>query len=94
MDKQIKKLKDLVDKYLHRSREDILEEWGKPLKNSDNEVLFYKQHHWGIFKDEIAFALEENRVADIMMTQYICGKEYKSIFYYEGYSPEYKVIYL
>jgi len=92
MDKQIQKLKKLVDCFLYRSRENILKEWGKPLKHSDNEIWFYSQYRWLIFRDEITFIFQEDVVEDIMIAQYIFGKEYKNIFYYEGKDPEYKVI--
>ncbi|KFF09778.1 hypothetical protein IW15_22230 [Chryseobacterium soli] len=95
MDKQIQKLKSLVDDYLHRSSTDVLKEWGKPVKtfkSSDNEIWFYSQYRWGIFKDEIAFILKKDCVADIMIGQYFFWKEYKNIFHYEGQTPEYKVI--
>jgi len=92
MDKQIQKLKRLVDGFLHTHREDILKEWGKPLKHSDNEIWFYKQYHWGICRDEIAFVFEEDIVADIMIAQYIFCVEYQNIYYYEGQDPEYKVM--
>lgn len=40
MDKQIQKLKDTVDNFLHRSREDIMKEWGEPLKHLKTKCGF------------------------------------------------------
>jgi len=96
MDKQIQNLKGLVDNYLHKSKEDILKEWGNPLRKSYDEIWFYNRYNYGIFKDEIAFLFEfkENHVTDIMITQYIFWKAYKNIFYLDGQNPEYKVMYL
>lgn len=92
MDKQVQNLKNLIDIFLHKSKEDIQKEWGKPLKFSDNAIWFYKKYHWGIFKNEIGFVFEGDNVVDIMISQYIFWKEYKNIFYYEGETPEYRVM--
>ncbi|MXS72087.1 hypothetical protein GSF70_12755 [Flavobacteriaceae bacterium W22] len=88
----MQKLKILVEKHLHQSKEKIRKEWKKPLKNSDAEIWFYHKYRWGIFKDEIAFIFEEDKVIDIALTEYIFWIEYKNFFYYKGENPEYKVM--
>lgn len=92
MDKQVQKLKKLIDNFLYSSKENILKEWGDPLKHSDNEIWFYNKYRWGIFKDEIGFIFEEDFVADITITQFIFWNEYQNIFYYEGQIPEYRIM--
>ena len=92
MDKQIRKLKTLVDKHLNQKKEQIAKEWKKPLKESDNEIWFFRKYRWFLFCDEVAFIFEEDRVIDIAVTEYILGIELRNIFYYENQSPEYKVI--
>lgn len=92
MDRKIQKLKKLIDNFLHASRENILKEWGDPLKHSDNEIWFYNKYPWGIFKDEIAFIFGEDFVVDIMVTQYFFWMEYQNIFYYEGEDNEYRMM--
>ena len=91
MDKQIRKLRKLVTLYLHKSRGDLEKIYGTPDIKFDDEMWFYNRYRWGIFKDEIAFVFEDNYVVDISITEYIFGKEYRNIFYYEGQNPEYKV---
>jgi len=92
MDKQIRKLKKLVGLHLRQNKEDITKIWGKPSAYSDNEVWFYSDYRWGIFRDEIAFIFEEDIVVDITITQYFLWIEYLYIFYYEHETPEYKII--
>ncbi len=92
MDKQVRKLKILVDKHLNQPKEQISKEWKKPLKESNNEILFFRKYKWFLFWDEIAFIFDEDKVIDIAVTEYILGIEFCNIFYYENQSPEYKVI--
>lgn len=92
MDKQVQKIKKLGDNFFHRSKDDLLKEWGKPLKHSDNKVWFYNQYSRGVFKDEISFVFEEDVVADIMVTQYFFWIEYQNMFYYEGEDNECRVM--
>lgn len=92
MDKQVQKLKKLIDEYLGLSREDIFKEWGLPLKSSDDEIWFYIRYRWPVFRDKTGFIFVEDEVVDIVITSYILWKEYKNVFFYEGEPPEYKVI--
>lgn len=92
MDKQIRKLRSLVKLHIGQTKTELENQYGKLGENSDNEVWFYCKYRWGIFKDEIAFFFEDNYVVDISITEYILGKEYRNIFYYEGQNPEYKVV--
>lgn len=92
MDKQIQKLRKLVHQHLNQTKTDLENKFGKPDKNSDKEIWFYRKYRWGIFMDEIAFIFEENRVIDITLTEYILWIEYRNTFYYEGETLEYKVI--
>ena len=92
MDKQVRKLKKLVGKYLNQTKEQITKEWKNPLKESDKEILFFRKYRWFLFWDEIAFIFDEDKVIDIAVTEYILGIEFCNIFYYENQSPEYKVV--
>ena len=92
MDKQIRKLKKIVELHYGQSKIEIENLYGKPRKSSDREVWFYHHYHRGVFKDEIAFFFEEDKVVDIALTEYIFWIEYKNIFYYKGENPEYKVV--
>ena len=92
MDKQVRKLKKLVGKYLNQRKEQITKEWKNPLKESDKEILFFRKYRWFLFWDEVAFIFDEDKVIDIAVTEYILGIEFCNIFYYENQSPEYKVI--
>ncbi|HCM35933.1 hypothetical protein [Chryseobacterium sp.] len=92
MDRQIQKLQKLVKLHINQSKADLVNTYGRPCKYSDNEIWFYHEYRWGIFRDEITFIFQKNVVVDIMISQYIFWKEYKNIFYYEGKNPEYKII--
>ena len=92
MDKQIQKLKKLVIKHLNQTKEQIYREWGKPLKDSDNEIWFFRKYHWLFFWDEVAFIFEEDKVIDITVTEYLLGIELRNIFFFEFQTPEYKVV--
>lgn len=92
MDKQVRKLKKLVNNHLNQSKEQIAKYWKKPLKQSNREIWFFRKYRWFLFCDEVAFIFEEDRVIDIAVTEYILGIELRNIFYYENQSPEYKVI--
>ena len=92
MDKQVRKLKKLVGKYLNQTKEQITKEWKKPLKESNNEILFFRKYKWVLFWDEVAFIFDEDKVIDIAVTEYILGIEFCNIFFFFYQSPEYKVI--
>lgn len=91
MDRKIRKLKKLVDKHLHQTKEQIAKEWKKPLKKSDNEIWFFRKYRWILFWDEITILFYEDKVIDIVVTEYVLGIELRNIFYYENQLPEYKV---
>ncbi|WEK71170.1 MAG: hypothetical protein P0Y62_06330 [Candidatus Chryseobacterium colombiense] len=91
MDKQIRKLKKIVRLHISQKKEDIRKIWGEPAKGSDEEFWFYSRYCWGIFRDEIAFIFESDKVVDITITECFLWMEYGNIFYYEYGTPEYKV---
>ena len=92
MDKQIFKLKKLVEKYLHQTKDKISKDWKKPLKDSDDEIWFFRKYRWLIFQDKIAFIFEEDKVVDITITQYFLGIELRNIYFFEYQTPRYKVV--
>jgi len=92
MDKQIRKLKSLVDQYLHQDKDYVRKILGKPSKKSDDWIWSYNLYHWGVFRDEIAFIFEEEEVVDIVITRYFLWVEYLYIYYQEYAKPEYRVI--
>lgn len=92
MDKQIRKLKKIVDKHLNQTRKQIAKEWKNPLKDSNNEIWFFRKYQWLIFWDEVAFIFEEDKVIDITVTEYFLGVELRNIYFFQYQTPEYKVV--
>lgn len=92
MDKQIQKLKKLIDENLYQSKDQVLKKLGNPQKRSDNEIWFYRKFSFSIFNDEISIIFEEDIVVDICLTRLFLWKEVKSIYYFEGQEPEFKVV--
>ncbi len=91
MDKQTQKLKKLVGKHLHQSKDELIKTWKKPLKNSDEEIWFFSIYRWIIFQEEVIFIFEADYVIDIAISKYIFGVHYKSIYFFENSTPEYRV---
>lgn len=83
MDTQIHKIDDLVKKYQFKSKLFIIKYWGNPTKYSEREAWFYKRYRWGIFKDEISFIFDENRVVEIGVIKYFLWMNISNIFYSE-----------
>lgn len=92
MDKQVLKFKKIILENLYKSRQHIYTTWGKPKKKSDHEVWFFSRFYVSFFHDEISFVFEHDVVVDICFTRFFLWEEIKCIFYYEGQSPEYKII--
>lgn len=92
MNSKIKKLENLVRTHLSKSRLDIKMLWGKPLQDSDNNTWYFKKVRYGIFKDEIAFIFLNDRVVDIMISEYVFGVHICNIFYNEGHTVKYRVV--
>lgn len=92
MDKKIKKLENLVMRYLSKSKSDIIAEWGNPLKDSDYDTFYYQKLRFGIFKDDIALIFQNGRVADIMISEYFMGIHVYNIFYNEEKASKYRVV--
>ena len=92
MDKQIWKLKKLVDKHLNQAKEELSKEWKNPLKDSDDEIWFFRKYKNLLFWNEVAFIFIEDKVVDIIITEYILGIEICNIYFFEHQSLEYKVV--
>lgn len=92
MKHKIQKLKKMVQKYLYKTKSEILLNMGQPSKESDHETWFYNRYHWLIFKDEITFFFEYEKVSEIIITESILKKEIRIMYYYKGKKPEYKMI--
>lgn len=92
MDRQIQKLKLLVERYMYFSKADLLKTLGKPNKKSDDFTWFYIRRRWGVFKEERIFIFHQDKVVDICILQYIAGIEFRNMFYYENQDPEYRTI--
>ena len=92
MDRQIRNLKKLIEKYLHQTKDKISKDWRKPLKDSDDEIWFFRKYYWFLFWDEITFIFDENEVVDIAITQYFFGMELRNIYFFEYQTPQYKVV--
>lgn len=84
MKKRELKLKKYIDCYIGKPYEEIMEEWGGSGWTSDNCTLFYDKHYSFIFKDEIAFIVEEGKVSDTGITECILGIGLRNIFYQEN----------
>ncbi|AQX90574.1 MULTISPECIES: hypothetical protein [Elizabethkingia] len=90
--KSIQKLHFLIERYLREDIYCIYREWGKPRRYSDASILIYKTRWNLIFQNEIAFVLNEGIVVDITLAEYIFGIARRSVFYYEGQTPEYRIV--
>ena len=91
MDKQIQKLKNLVENHLYQSKDELKSIFGNPSKRSDDEIWFISKRKWLIFRKEIIFIFDNNKVVDIALSEYILWAEYRRIFYYQNSVPEYKI---
>lgn len=83
MDKKIQKLELLFLKYIYKTPEQIRQKLGKPLKSSNEEMLFYFRYRYLIFRDEISFIIHDDKVVDILLTESILGIRFWEIFYNE-----------
>ncbi|MCX8524618.1 hypothetical protein OF897_11905 [Chryseobacterium formosus] len=92
MDKNIVKLKKLVEKHLHQSKDEISSFFGQPLRKSDDFIWFFRVYKFNIFHEEIIFIFEEDKVVDIVLVIYFLWFKVKSIYYFENQNPEYKVL--
>lgn len=92
MDKKTQKLKALVDRYLHRSKDELLKTLGKPNLKYNESSWVYNRYHFLFFKDVILFIFEEGEVVDIMLSEYIFWIEVRNVFYYENEDPEYRIM--
>lgn len=87
----IQKLETLVKTNLYQFKSEIRQIWGEPSKLfSNGNIWVYKKRRLAIFRDEITFVFENNKVVDITVTESLFGIEYRNIWFYEGSIPEYK----
>ncbi len=91
MDKQIQKLAIWIDLLMNQPKEIVVQMCGKPNRNSDDEVFFYCQYKWAIFKKKIAVIFDDDRVTDIILTESIFGVEIRNIYYFEKRKPSYTI---
>lgn len=92
MDRKIQKIDALVKNYLSKSKFYIRRYWDDPLLHSDDEIWYYRKYRFGIFKDEIAFVFKNNKVSDIIISEYMFGIAVYNIFYQAGQINKYKVV--
>ena len=92
MSKQIKKLEKLVKQHLHKTRNRIIQDFGDPNKDSNDEIWFYYRCNWLIYKEEIGFIFEDDMVIDIILSESVFGRDIRNTYFFEGQNPEYKVI--
>jgi len=92
MNKDVQKIKKLINENLSKSKNEIRIIFGTPSKKSDNEVWFYRKLNLSPFNYEMIFIFEDDVVIDISISKYFLWVEIKSIFYMEGQNPEYKEI--
>lgn len=91
MDKQISKLRKLIQKYLYLKKENLEKDFGKPSKKSEEGICFFNTYRWLILRDEMVFIFEDDIIIDIILTEYILGIEYSNTFYFEDNTPTFKV---
>jgi len=92
MDQQIQKLQRIISEDFNKSKEHILNKYGNPDKKSDSHVWFFRKFYFSPYNDEIAIIFDENIVVDICLTHYFLWWEIKNIYYFEGGTPDYKVV--
>ena len=81
MDRQVQKLQKYLKEYLGQTADDIHRKMGKPLQFPDSNILFYSLSRKIIWKDEIAFIIENGKVTDITISEYVFGFAVRNIFY-------------
>ena len=77
-----------------QSKKMVIENLGKPDKNSDSEIFFYNFYSFGFFKKTISIIFDDDQVIDIMLTEYIFGFELCNTYYFETRTPHYRTDYL
>jgi len=87
MDQQIRKLQKYLNKYLGKTKNQILAEWGIPQTISDGNMWFYTRRQFLVFKDEICFLFSGDKVEDIVITEYIIGIPQHNIFFNKDQEP-------
>lgn len=92
MDKKTSKIDHLVKNYLNQSKQAIRQAFGQPNKKSDNEVWIYNRYRYGIFKEEISFLFEDDKVNDVVLTEYLFCIEMYAIYYYSSLKPPYRIV--
>lgn len=91
MDRQVRKLRQYMIEYLGKSEDYLRQKLGKPLQFSESDILFYHSPQKLIFRDEIAFFIENKIVKDIGISQYFIGSAYRNIFFLNEPQPHYKI---
>lgn len=66
--------------------------YGVPNTSWDDDIWIYKQTKYFIFKTETVFILKNDRVADIIIFEYMLGILCSEIFYNANHSPRYEVV--
>lgn len=92
MAKQTQKLQSYLTKYLGKPENYVYESMGKPLQFPERDILFYQHRKRIIFLDEIAFSIQNGKVKDIMLSEYVFGIAVRNIFYYPENNASYKVV--
>lgn len=92
MDRQIQKLKKLIDENLYKSKAEVFKKFGKPHQRSDDEIWFYRKFSFSVFNDEISIIFEEDIVVDICLTRFFLWIEVKNVYYFDGPDPKFKVV--
>ena len=92
MDTQIQKIDAVVRKYLHQSRRKLIIFYGVPDKTLNDDIWIYTQNKYYIFKTETVFIFKNNRVADIIIFEYIFRMHWRDLFYNANQTPKYEVV--
>lgn len=91
MDQQIQKLNCYLDQYIGKTIHQIIEELGEPKGQYCDEIIVYSKICNFFFKDEITFIMKDERVYDLVITEYLFWIPLHNIFHFENRTPEFKV---
>lgn len=86
------RFKRMLQLYLNRSKNEIVDSLGNPTRKSDQSVYFYRKISFSLFWEETALIFEEDKVVDIIVNIFFLWWEIRSIYYFEGRNLQYKTV--
>lgn len=92
MDQKIREIDSLVRAYLHKSKKEVKIMYGIPTDKSEEDIWYYLRYKHLIFKKEVVFIFEKERVIDIIIFEYVFWILVRDIFFNENHSPRYEIV--